>query len=77
MRKSGKFIDYAIMGISLELYRAYEMATFSRIQPNSDPFQEFFRITGHITKYPVEAAILIRDELRTHFPFEMLPPVFA
>jgi hypothetical protein len=61
MWKSGKFFDNAIMGISLELYRANEMAAFSRIQPNRDPFQEFFRITGHIAKYPVEAAILIRE----------------
>jgi hypothetical protein len=61
MRKSGKFLDNAIMRISLELYRAYEIATFSRIQPNRDPLQEFFRITGHIAKYPVEAAILIRE----------------
>jgi len=61
MRKSGKFIDDAIIRISLELYGAYEMTTFFRIQPNSDPFQEFFRITGHITTYPVEATILIRE----------------
>jgi len=61
MRKSGKFLDNAIMGISLELYRAYEIATFSRIQPNRDPLQEFFRITCHIAKYSVEEAILIRE----------------
>ena len=61
MRKISKFLDYAIMGISLELYRAYEISTFPRIQPNQDPLQKFFRITGHIAEYPVEAAILVRE----------------
>ena len=64
MRKIGKFLDNAIMGISLELYRKYEIVTFSRIQPNIDPIKEFFQITGNIAKYPGEAAILIRENCK-------------
>ncbi len=64
MRKIGKFLDNAIMAISLELYRKYEIVTFSRIQPNIDPIKEFFQITGNIAKYPGEAAILIRENCK-------------
>jgi len=60
MRELSKFFNNAIMGISLELYRAYKIATLSRIQPNTDPIKKFFRITGYIAKYPVKVVILIR-----------------